>query len=63
MITLIDKIKAIYPELGDSDFLPEGEIRLQNDGDEDYIAEWNHPSLACPTQEQLNFAGGSVLTL
>ena len=52
-MTLYEKIKSIYPELTDVDFLTT--IRLQNDSDGkgDYIAEWNHPTLAKPTEEQL----------
>jgi hypothetical protein len=53
MMTLYEKIKAIYPELQDADFI--NTIRLQNDSDGkgDYIKEWNHPTLACPTEDQL----------
>ena len=53
---LIDKIKQIYPELTNADFSPSaGTIRLQNDSDGkgDYIAKWDHPTLARPTDEQL----------
>ena len=52
-MTLYDKIKAIYPELQDVDFITV--IRLQNDSDGkgDYIAKWEHPTLAKPTEEQL----------
>jgi hypothetical protein len=52
-MTLPEKIKLIYPELEDKDFLTV--IRLQNDSDGkgDYIAKWEHPTLAKPTQEQL----------
>jgi len=56
MMNLYEKIKAIYPELQDSDFIPSfGTILLQNDSDGkgDYIAKWEHPTLARPTQEQL----------
>jgi hypothetical protein len=55
MMTLYEKIKAIYPELTTSDFLPKGTIELQNDSDGkgDYIAKWNHPTLPRPTDEQL----------
>ena len=56
-MTLIEKIKSIYPELTLSDFIgPEATIRLQNDsdGNGDYIAAWNHPTLKRPTEEQLN---------
>jgi hypothetical protein len=54
MMTLYDRIMAIYPTLVTQDFLTV--IRLQNDGDGrgDYIAAWNHPALPRPTQEQLD---------
>ena len=53
-MTLYEKIKALYPELQDIDFVF-GTIRLQNnsDGKGDYIAKWNHPTLPRPTEEQL----------
>jgi hypothetical protein len=53
---LYDKIKTIHPSLTDADFNPiTGTIFLQNDSDGrgDYIAKWDHPTLAKPTQEQL----------
>jgi hypothetical protein len=53
---LIEKIKTIYPSLVDKDFHPtEGSIALQNDSDGkgDYIAKWEHPTLAKPTDEEL----------
>jgi hypothetical protein len=55
-MTLYEKIMAIYPELQLVDFgFPNGTIRLQNDSDGkgDYIAAWEHPTLARPTEEQL----------
>jgi hypothetical protein len=55
-MTLYEKILAIYPELTGEDFMPgRGTIMLQNDSDGrgDYIREWNHPTLAQPTEEQL----------
>jgi len=48
---LYDKIKAIYPSLEDKDFMTV--ITLQNDGDGDYIAKWEHPTLPRPTAEEL----------
>jgi hypothetical protein len=53
-MTLPEKIKNIYPSLTDSDFCPEGTIRIQNDSDGkgDYIAKWEH-TLPRPTDEQL----------
>jgi hypothetical protein len=52
-MTLYEKIKSIYPELTDQDFV--GVIVLQNDSDGkgDYIAKWEHPTLPRPTEEQL----------
>jgi len=54
MMTLYDKIIALYPELATYNFA-KGAITLQNDSDGkgDYIAKWEHPTLARPTQEQL----------
>jgi hypothetical protein len=54
MMTLPEKIKAIYPELQNFDFAS-GVIELENasDGKGDYIAKWNHPTLTKPTDEQL----------
>ena len=57
-MTLYEKIKSIYPDIEESSFIPDVEdnidIRLQNDGNGDYIKEWNHPTLTQPTQEQLD---------
>jgi len=56
MTDLYSKITQIYPELGQADFaLNSGTIYLKNVGDArgDFIAEWNHPTLARPTDEQL----------
>ena len=52
-MTLYDKVMVLYPELTTQDFLTT--IRLQNDSDGkgDYIAKWEHPTLARPTEEQL----------
>jgi len=50
---LYDKIMDLYPSLTQQDFLTV--ITLQNDSDGlgDYIAKWEHPTLAKPTDEQL----------
>ena len=54
-MTLIEKIKQIYPELSTYSFR-DGAIHLQNDSDGkgDYIAKWEHPTLTRPTQTQLD---------
>jgi hypothetical protein len=48
---LYDKIMALYPELQPQDFRTV--ITLQNDGNGDYIAKWEHPTLPRPTEEHL----------
>ena len=50
-MTLYEKIKVIYPDLTEKDFMTV--IILQNDGKGDYIAKWEHPTLPRPTEEQL----------
>ena len=53
-MTLSEKIISIYPQLNAQDFHPLiGTIVIQNDGDGDYIAKWEHPTLARPTDEEL----------
>ena len=55
-MNLYEKIMALYPSLTDDDFAkPNSSIILQNDSDGkgDYIAKWEHPTLAKPTAEQL----------
>ena len=43
-MSLFDEIITIYPELTDSDFLPNGVISLRNDSDGigDYIEKWEY---------------------
>ena len=53
---MFEKITKLYPELTVADFSPvTGTILLQNDSDGkgDYIAKWEHPTLAKPTDEEL----------
>ena len=52
-MTLYEKVMALHPELTTEDCM--SVIRLQNDSDGrgDYIAAWNHPTLARPTDEEL----------
>ena len=57
-MTLHKKIIVIYPELSDYDWA-DGDITLQNDGRGDYIAKWEHPTLAKPTDEQLAAVEGA----
>ena len=52
-MNLYERIMALYPALTQQDFMTA--IRLQNnsDGKGDYIALWDHPTFAKPTEEQL----------
>jgi hypothetical protein len=52
-MTLYEKIKTIYPELTDLDFAKVIKLQNDSDGKGDYIAKWEHPTLAKPTAEQL----------
>lgn len=52
---LYEKLKQIYPDLKESDFLPiNGTILIQDDsnGNGQYIAKWSH-GYQQPTNEQL----------
>jgi hypothetical protein len=66
-MTLYEKIIVVYPELtgigvnnpDGFDWVNQTYIELRNDsnGNGDYIAKWEHPTLAQPTQEQLDAVG------
>ena len=50
---LYDKIMALYPSLTQKDFLTVITLQNDSDGKGDYIAKWEHPTLAKPTDEEL----------
>jgi hypothetical protein len=52
-MTLYEKIIAIYPQLTNTDFITVITLQNDSDGRGDYIAKWEHPTLARPTEEQL----------
>jgi len=52
-MSLRDKIRNIYPSLSDSDFIYAIVLQDNSDGKGPFIAQWNHPTLARPTDEQL----------
>lgn len=52
-MTLYQKIIAIYPELTNADFMFNIILQDDSDGRGAYIAKWDHPTLARPTEEQL----------
>ena len=51
---MYDKIKTLYPELTDYDFMTVIKLQNDSDGKGDYIAKWEHPTLPKPTTEQLS---------
>jgi len=53
MMTLYDKIKTLYPQLTDHDFMTVITLQNDSDGKGDYIAFWNHPTYPKPTDAQL----------
>lgn len=52
-MTLYEKIMALYPQLKPADFMTVITLQNDSDGRGDYIAKWEHPTLARPTEEQL----------
>ena len=50
---LYEKIMAIYPQLKQQDFLTTITLQNDSDGRGDYIAKWEHSTLARPTDEEL----------
>ena len=52
-MVLYDKIIKLYPQLTQNDFLTVITLQNDSDGKGDYIAKWEHPTLAKPTDEEL----------
>jgi uncharacterized protein (UPF0297 family) len=53
-MTLREKLQQIYPSLTVEDFMGINQtIYLQDNGQGAYIAKWEHPTLAKPTDEEL----------
>jgi hypothetical protein len=52
-MNLYEKIITLYPSLTQQDFLTVITLQNDSDGKGDYIAKWEHPTLARPTEEQL----------
>ena len=50
---LYEKIKTLYPQLTDKDFMTVITLQNNSDGKGDFIAKWEHPTLPRPTEEQL----------
>ena len=50
---MYDKIMVLYPSLTQQDFMTVITLQNDSDGKGDYIAKWEHPTLAKPTEEQL----------
>jgi hypothetical protein len=53
MMNLYEKVKSLYPEITDIQFVTVITLQNDSDGKGDYIAKWEHPTLAKPTDEEL----------
>lgn len=53
MMNLYEKLMALYPSLTQQDFLIVITLQNDSDGKGDYIAKWEHPTLAKPTVNEL----------
>jgi hypothetical protein len=61
-MNLQEKLANLYPELQDHNFSI-GNIILVDDGKGFYIAKWEHPTLAKPTDEELGLTQDEVKAL
>jgi hypothetical protein len=52
-MTLYDKLIQLYPSLTMQDLTTVITLQNDSDGKGDYIAKWEHPTLARPTDIQL----------
>ena len=52
-MNLYEKVKSLYPEITDIQFVTVITLQNDSDGKGDYIAKWEHPTLAKPTDEEL----------
>ena len=50
---MYNKIMKLYPSLTQQDFLTVITLQNDSDGRGDYIAKWEHPEFAKPTDEEL----------
>lgn len=57
MMNLYAKIKTLYTELQETDFMTVITLQNDSDGKGDYIAKWDHPTFPRPTEEQLEQGG------
>ena len=50
---MLEKLKALYPQLTDEEILAYVRFRDDSDGKGVYLTKWEHPTLPRPTAEQL----------
>jgi hypothetical protein len=56
MMTLVEKIKALYPQIQDDAFMRLIIVQDDSDGKGPYLAKWEYPGIPRPTDEQLEGA-------
>jgi hypothetical protein len=50
---MLEKLKALYPQITDQEIIMYVRFQDDSDGKGVYLAKWEHPTLARPTDEQL----------
>ena len=50
---MYERIMKLYPSLTQQDFLTVIQLQNDSDGKGDYIAKWEHPTLAKPTEDEI----------
>lgn len=53
-MTLYERVMVLYPSLTQEDFLTVIILQNDSDGKGDYIAKWDHPTFAKPSDSELN---------
>jgi hypothetical protein len=56
MMTIVDKIKALYPQIPDTAFVSLIVLQDDSDGKGPYLAKWEYPGIPRPTDKQLEGA-------
>lgn len=56
-MTLVEKIKALYPQIPDTAFMHLIIVQDDSDGKGPYLKEWAYPGIPRPTDEQLEGVG------
>jgi hypothetical protein len=56
-MTIVEKIKALYPQIEDDAFVSLIIVQDDSDGKGPYLKEWAYPGIPRPTDKQLEGVG------